>query len=60
MVFFSNLRPEKVLAEKRHENIINLLNQRMSEKAECQIKLNETRDNLRETNQNVRILRIFK
>lgn len=48
------LRPEKSSLEDNHENVIKLLNDQMSHKASSQIKLNETRDLLRELNQNVR------
>jgi hypothetical protein len=44
--------------ETNHENIIRSLNQYMARKAEVQIKLNETRDTLRETNSIVRIFLI--
>jgi len=37
-----------------HERIIGTLNDEMANRASGQIKLNETRDNLRETNQTVR------
>ena len=57
-VLFKKLRPEKENAISKHENIISSLNQRMSEKASCQIKLNETRDTLAETNQVVSMILI--
>ena len=54
------LRPEKKVMETNHENIIRSLNEYMAKKAEVQIKLNETRDTLRETNSIVRIFLIKK
>ena len=55
MFVFELLRPEKKVMEMNHENIIRSLNEYMAKKAEVQIKLNETRDTLRETNSIVRI-----
>lgn len=49
----SNKRAEKKVLEVNHENIIVTLNDTMAEKAQAQIRLNETRDVLRETNQKV-------
>jgi chromosome segregation ATPase len=49
----SILQPKKEEVEAKNQDIINMLNQRMSQKAECQIKLNETRETLRETLQSV-------
>jgi hypothetical protein len=46
----SIMKPEKKSLEIKHENIIKSLNDYMAQKAAVQIKLNETRDNLRETN----------
>lgn len=48
------LRAEKQELEVNHENIIITLNEDMAEKAKAQIRLNETRDILREINQMVR------
>lgn len=39
----------------QHEGVITVLNQRMAEKANEQIKLNETRDRLRNTQSKVRV-----
>lgn len=44
------MKPEKSALEKKHEDYIQSLNEYMAQKAVCQIKLNETRDTLRETN----------
>lgn len=52
--FLNSTRPEKRSLETKHENIITLLNDQMAHKASSQIKLNETRDLLRELNQTVK------
>ncbi|KAK3583339.1 hypothetical protein CHS0354_038952 [Potamilus streckersoni] len=47
------LHPERELIREQHEEIISQLNRRMAEKASMQIMLNETRDNVRQTNQDI-------
>ncbi|XP_048240775.1 myosin heavy chain, striated muscle-like isoform X2 [Haliotis rufescens] len=49
----SILHPERELVRQQHEEIISQLNQRMAEKASMQIALNETRDKVRQANQNI-------
>ncbi|KAJ8307998.1 hypothetical protein KUTeg_012872 [Tegillarca granosa] len=49
----AKLHPENELVREQHELIISQLNQRMAEKASMQIILNETRDKVRQTNQNI-------
>lgn len=44
-------RPERDALEETHRSIMNVLNKHMADKAKAQIKLNETRDVLRDTNQ---------
>jgi hypothetical protein len=48
-----HLRPEKQALLHDYERIIIVLNDEMANRATGQIKLNETRDNLRETNETV-------
>ncbi|XP_071162103.1 coiled-coil domain-containing protein 175-like isoform X6 [Mytilus edulis] len=50
---YSTLLPERISASKEHEDIIQELNEKMAEKAGLQIVLNETRDQVRQTNQNI-------
>ena len=50
---YSKLLPQRISAQKEHENIIQELNEKMAEKAGLQIVLNETRDKVRQTNQNI-------
>ncbi|XP_039248760.2 uncharacterized protein LOC120326507 [Styela clava] len=50
----ARLIPECDEVTKQHDEIIAALNQRMADKASKQIKLNETRDILRETTSNVK------
>ncbi|XP_021379654.1 coiled-coil domain-containing protein 175-like isoform X2 [Mizuhopecten yessoensis] len=47
------LHPQRELVKEQHEQIISQLNQRMAEKASLQITLNETRDKVRQTNQDI-------
>uniref|UniRef100_A0A2C9KTL3 Uncharacterized protein n=1 Tax=Biomphalaria glabrata TaxID=6526 RepID=A0A2C9KTL3_BIOGL len=47
------LQPEKELLHQQHEEIISQLNQKMADKAMMQIALNETRDKVRQTNQDI-------
>ncbi|XP_076441588.1 uncharacterized protein LOC143280791 isoform X2 [Babylonia areolata] len=47
------LQPERELLKQQHEEIIAQLNQRMAEKASLQIALNETRDKVRQANQDI-------
>ncbi|XP_059150037.1 trichohyalin-like isoform X2 [Physella acuta] len=47
------LHPEKELLHQQHEEIISQLNQKMADKAMTQIALNETRDKVRQTNQDM-------
>ncbi|BFZ07177.1 hypothetical protein BsWGS_10217 [Bradybaena similaris] len=47
------LRPESELLRQQHEEIIEQLNQKMAEKAMMQITLNETRDHVKQINQNI-------
>ncbi|KAJ8044674.1 hypothetical protein HOLleu_07468 [Holothuria leucospilota] len=47
------LHPERDMVRRQHEEVIAQLNQRMADKAGKQITLNETRDKLRETNQQI-------
>lgn len=47
------LHPERELLKQQHEEIISQLNQRMAEKAQLQIALNETRDEVRQANQDI-------
>ncbi|XP_013404128.1 myosin-2 heavy chain-like [Lingula anatina] len=49
----AKLLPERDGMRKKHEEIIATLNVRLAEKATNQISLNETRDQLRATNQNI-------
>ncbi|KAK3093277.1 hypothetical protein FSP39_013569 [Pinctada imbricata] len=49
----AKLHPERDLIREKHEEIITQLNERMAEKANMQIILNETRDKVRQTNQNI-------
>lgn len=50
---YNTLLPERISAQKEHEDIIQELNEKMAEKAGLQIVLNETRDKVRQTNQNI-------
>ncbi|KAL8583839.1 hypothetical protein ACOMHN_040308 [Nucella lapillus] len=47
------LQPEREMLKQQHEEIISQLNQRMAEKASLQIALNETRDKVRQANQDI-------
>ncbi|XP_071797447.1 uncharacterized protein [Asterias amurensis] len=47
------LHPERDMVRTQHEEVISQLNQRMADKASKQITLNETRDELRDTNQKI-------
>ncbi|KAH9509105.1 hypothetical protein Btru_049032 [Bulinus truncatus] len=47
------LQPEKELLHQQHEEIISQLNQKMADKAMMQIALNETRDKVRQANQDI-------
>jgi len=47
------LHPERDMVRTQHEEVISQLNQRMADKASKQITLNETRDDLRDTNQKI-------
>ncbi|XP_045160947.2 centrosomal protein of 290 kDa-like isoform X9 [Mercenaria mercenaria] len=49
----AQLHPEREQVRQQHEEIISQLNQRMAEKASMQIQLNETRDKVRQTNQDI-------
>nr|XP_022333249.1 trichohyalin-like isoform X5 [Crassostrea virginica] len=49
----AKLHPERELIRQKHEEIISQLNERMAEKANMQIILNETRDKVRQTNQSI-------
>ncbi|CAL1537723.1 unnamed protein product, partial [Lymnaea stagnalis] len=49
----SILQPEKELLYQQHEEIIAQLNEKMADKAMMQIGLNETRDKVRQANQNI-------
>ena len=49
-------RPERDALEEQHQEIMNVLNKQMANKAVAQIKLNETRDKLRDTNQAVKFV----
>ncbi len=57
ILILNEFRPEKQRLKQTYENIVILLNKNMANKAEGQIKLNETRDLLRDTNKEV-ILRV--
>ena len=46
-------RPQLESTKKTHENAVISLNKNMSNKAEGQIRLNETKDHLRDTNKEV-------
>ncbi|KAK3733004.1 hypothetical protein RRG08_002609 [Elysia crispata] len=47
------LHPERELLKQQHEEIISQLNQKMADKATMQIALNETRDKVRQANQDI-------
>ncbi|CAG5126856.1 unnamed protein product, partial [Candidula unifasciata] len=47
------LQPESELLRQQHEEIIEQLNKKMAEKAMMQITLNETRNHVKQLNQNV-------
>ncbi|XP_005098616.1 myosin-11 isoform X2 [Aplysia californica] len=47
------LHPERELLRQQHEEIISQLNQKMADKATMQIALNETRDKVRQANQDI-------
>jgi hypothetical protein len=51
--YFQNFRADKSALQNQYDRTITEVNQRLSDKANLQINLNETRDTVRETNQYV-------